>query len=354
MITIKEIAKECNVSATTVSNILNGKQKTSEETKNRVLRMIEETGYHPNYIAQGLRLKKTMTIGIIAEDIAQFTTPAMVEGIMAYCEKCGYRTIVQNLRLYGRWSDSWFDQEDEYRSVLEPVLQEMISLKVDGVIYIAGHARIIQSIPDSFPVPVVMTYAYSRSTCIPSVVIDDIESSYEITKHLLSKGHQRIGVIGGRKDNIHTQKRLLGYLRALEEAGIPSDTEVIRYGNWERDSGYVETPFLLEQKVSAILCMADRMAGGVYDYLEEKGLVVGKDISVVGFDNQDIAEYFRPSLTTMALPLAEIGRQSARLLLEKLMSESDSKETGEQNEKLIEISVPCHLEERHSVTDFCG
>lgn len=143
MVTLKEIAQECNVSATTVSNILNGKPKVSEETRLKVLDVVKRRGYQPNYIAQGLRNQKTRTIGIIAEDIAQFSTPGMIESIMAFCEEKGYRTIVQNLRLYARWQESWFNNEEAYRSVLEPALQELRSIKVDGLIYVAGHARII-------------------------------------------------------------------------------------------------------------------------------------------------------------------------------------------------------------------
>ncbi|MBQ6765623.1 MAG: LacI family DNA-binding transcriptional regulator, partial [Paludibacteraceae bacterium] len=108
MVTLKEVAERCNVSATTVSNVINGKAKTSEETKNRIMQVIKETGYKPNTIAQGLRVKKTRTIAVIAEDIAQFTSPPMIESIMETCEKKGYRVVVHNLRLYDRWSDTWY------------------------------------------------------------------------------------------------------------------------------------------------------------------------------------------------------------------------------------------------------
>lgn len=106
MVTLKEIARECKVSPTTVSNILNGKPKVGEETRQRVLKTVEKMGYRPNYIAQGLRKRRTRMIGIIVEDISQFTTPEIVEGIMSRCEEKGYRVIVKNLRLYARWSDS--------------------------------------------------------------------------------------------------------------------------------------------------------------------------------------------------------------------------------------------------------
>ena len=343
MVTLKEIASKCNVSATTVSNILNGKPKVSEKTKQAVMEVVREMGYQPDYVAQGLRRKKTSTIGIIAEDIAQFTTPGMVESIMEYCEKKGYRTVVQNLRLYGRWQDQWFDQEDEYERVLAPALTELCSVKVDGIIYLAGHARVIRSISDDFPIPVVMAYAYTQSPKIPSVVIDDTKSSYELISYLISMGHTKIGVVAGRQDNIHTQRRLLGYQKALFDADVLYNPSLVRFGDWQRPSGYTQTQALVEQGVTAIFCMADRMAGGVYDYLEEQGIRVGEDISVVGFDNQDIAEYFRPALTTTALPLSEIGQKSAKLLLKRLEGEQ------EPDNKVVEVLIPCKFIERKSV-----
>ena len=94
MVTLKEIARECNVSPTTISNILNGKPKVSEETRQRVMETVDRMGYRPNYFAQGLRKQRTKTIGLVAEDIAQFTTPEVVEGIMNRCEEKGYRAIV--------------------------------------------------------------------------------------------------------------------------------------------------------------------------------------------------------------------------------------------------------------------
>lgn len=346
MVTLKEIAEECNVSITTVSNILNGKARAGEETKRRVLEVVKEMGYQPNYIAQGLRNSKTRTIGIIAEDIAQFTTPGIIEGIMEYCEDKGYRTVVQNLRLYARWEDKWYNNDDAYHSILDPVLQEFLSVKVDGIIYIAGHARIVQAFPSNFSVPAVMAYAYSDSPDIPSVGIDDEKSAYELVKYLLDMGHRRIGIIGGLSGNIHTQKRLLGYQKALFDAKVLYEPALVRYGDFERETGYREAKVLIDAGVSAIFCMTDRAAGGVYDYLEEVGMGVGKDISVVGFDNQDIAAYFRPGLTTTRLPLSEVGYTSAETLLSMIAETEEEKEKRPQN---VEILIPCEFQLRKSV-----
>ena len=341
MVTLKEIAKECRVSPATVSNILNGKPKVSEETRQRVLDTVEKRGYRPNYIAQGLRNQKTKTIGIIAEDIAQFTTPEIVDGIMSRCEEKGYRAVVKNLRLYARWSDSWYDNESSYHSILDPTLKELESIRVDGIIYIAGHARVIHCFSEDFKTPAVMAYAFTDNRRVPSVAIDDKKSACEMIHYLISRGHRKIGVIGGRENNIHTQQRLQGYQKALFENRILFNPSWVRYADWEKEGAYQEARELLKEDVTAVFCMADRMAGGVYRCLDEIGLRAGRDIAVAGFDNHEIAEYFVPGLTTMALPLREIGNVSADYLL-KQMEEA-------QEEIPEKILIPCTFTERESV-----
>ncbi len=345
MVTIKEIARECNVSATTVSNILNGKEhKVSEETKRRVQEAVLRLGYRPNYMAKGLRTQKTGMICIVAEDIAQFTTPEIVEGIMGCCEEHGYRIIVKNLRMYARWGGSWYNDIRAQDSVRNPAIQEITPMTADGVLYIAGHARRINCFPENFPLPAVMIHSYAENPNVPSVLMDDERAAYELVSYLISKGHRKIGVIGGREDNIHTQKRLLGYQRALYSHGILYNPEWVCYARWDLESAYREAQSLLETGITAVFCMADRMAGGVYRYLDEQGMRAGRDFSVVGFDNQDIAEYFVPGLTTMAQPLREMGRKAAKLLMEKM------EHTGDETQRPYEeILIPCSFIERESV-----
>lgn len=344
MVTLKEIAKRCGVSVSTVSNILNGIPKVSEDTRQRVLQVIKETGYQPNYIAQGLRKKKTKLIGIIAEDISLFSAPIIIESIMSYCETKNYRTIMVNLRLYARWNEQWYQDEEEYYSVLNPAIQELLSIKVDGIIYVPGHARNMRCFDDDFSIPVVMTYGYPHTPRFPSVVIDDEKGGYDMTEYLLKMGHEKIGVIGGRKDNIHMDKRLLGYQRALYDRKIFYNPDLVCYGNWDRESGYEGADTLIRKNVTAIFCFSDVIAGGVYDYLEENGLEAPEDVSVVGFDDQVIAEYFRPSLTTAALPLKEIGKKAAELLIRTL-----DKEEEQTEQQMSQIALPCTMVLRKSV-----
>ena len=351
MVTLKDIAAICNVSVATVSNVINGKGKTSDRTAKMIMRVVEEKGYRPNAMARGLRMRRTNMIAVIAEDLAQFSTPPIVSGIMRCCEENGYSVILQNLRLYDRWSDTWYNQEKEYHSILDPVLQDVQYAGVDGVIYLAGHARNIRVEPEIPPIPCVMAYAYPTSEYVPYVVIDEENSAREMTEYIISKGHRKIGFIGGRYDNVHTKSRLEGYQRALFEAGIPCDPNLIYYGNWDRESGYEGAKKFVEMGVTACFAISDRMAGGVYDYLIEKGLKVGVDMSVAGFDDQIIASYLNPSLTTMEIPLHEIGRRSAALLVDKI-TEKDGEKADEEHKKGAVIKMPCSFIERNSVSEI--
>ncbi len=344
MVTIKEIAGECGVSVATVSNVINGRANVGVETRKKVLEAVRQKGYRPDYVARGLRKKKTNIIGIIAEDVSQFTTPAIMEGAMAYCEEKKYRTMIQNLRLYARWGESWFDNESAYRSVVTAVMQEMLSIRVDGLLYIAGHARNIRYFSDAMPIPTVMAYAYTRSAHTPAVVIDDELAACEMTRYLISMGHRRIGILGGRENNIHTRTRLRGYQRALFEENILYNPGWVRYGDWEENSGYQLAGSLVKEGVTAIFCMNDQMAGGMYRYFEERAIRVGEDISVVGFDNHELSKFCSPGLTTMEIPLAEIGSEAAAILLERLESDEENLPRG-----VLERSIPCRLIERESV-----
>ena len=160
MITVKEIAQICGVSPSTVSNILNGKTNMSEETRQKVLGTIKEIGYQPNFFAQSMRKQNSRIISIITEDLNQFSTGSIVEAVMAYCEDHDYRTILMNLRLYDKWSDTWFEDEQKVKAVLDPVVQESLSIRVDGLLYVAGHCRVINGLYPDLPIPAVFAMAF--------------------------------------------------------------------------------------------------------------------------------------------------------------------------------------------------
>lgn len=345
MITVKELAKLCGVSPSTVSNILNEKPNVGEETRQRVLQTIKETGYQPNYFASGMRKQNSKLLSIIVEDLNQFTTPPIVGAIMSYCEEKGYKAILMDLRMYDRWQDTWFQDEKKLTSVLNPAIRETESIKADGCIYVAGHGRGINYFPKHYSVPTVIAYAKSENDRFPSVLIDDENGGYDMGKYLISMGHRKIGVLTGTENNMHTQKRLAGYQRALFEAGIPYNPNWTFHGDWKKESGYQMAERVLEIKPTVIWCMNDQMAGGVYQYLYEHGIIVGRDISVAGYDNMEEASYMFPRLATNALPLKGIGLKSAEIVIRMIEEEGWKPET-------MKIWVPCVMMPGESVMDI--
>jgi len=343
VITVKGIAKQCGVSPSTVSNILNGRKNVSEQTRQKVLDCVKRTGYQPNYFAQSIRNQDSRMISIITEDLNTFGTNPIVQSVMEYCEDHNYRTVLMNLRLYQKWANTWYDDKEKVMTSLSPVLQEALAIRVNGIIYVAGHCRIINYFQPEFPVPIVISYALSQGNIHPSIVIDDEQGGYDVTRHLTEKGHKKIGLLAGVSDNLHTKGRLLGYQKALFESGILYNPSLVYYGDWYRDSGYAGAKALLKGDITAIFCMNDTMAAGVYDYLYQSGVSIGKEISVIGFDNMEKSDYMHPRLTTNEIRLDEIGRRSAEMLI-KIMENTDETRSDYQA-----IPIPCKMIDRESV-----
>lgn len=348
MSTIKEIAKACNVSIATVSKVLNHKAGASEETTKYILETAEKMNYMPNYVAKNLKMKKTKTIGVIAEDMTVFSLPDIIDGITEYCEEKEYHILLVNLRLYKKFQDKYY-QNDDYMEIASQEIKELLSKQVDGIIYVAAHERKIRCIPKELNIPAVMAYGYSSNKGVPSFVVNDIQAGYEIVSYLAKNHHKRIGVITGKFNSLHSQERLLGYQEALYDHEILYNPSFVVEGDWTRKSGYEATDQLLDKGVTAIFCMNDLMAGGVYDRLEELHLEVGKDVSVVGFDNREMSSYYQPPLTTIALPLHDIGYEAAQMIVALLEADDDEKKDLEKKDV---CRVDCRMEVRESVRDL--
>lgn len=320
MATIKEVAKACDVSIATVSNILNGKGRVGEETRQRILNTAKEMGYVPNMMAKSLKQRNTKMIGIITEDLTVFNCADIVDGIHEYLEEKGYAFLLGNLRLYKKYDNAFYHHE-RYHAEVEEEFRIMQSKQVAGVIYVGAHCREMKSIPGDYGVPIVVAYGFSAKKNTPSVIYDDEQAAYEAAKELIKKGYRKIGLIAGEAESRHTIDRQRGYQKALFESQILYNPALVQNGDWSREKGYQACEKLMQQGVDAIFSMSDVMAAGVYDYANEKGLCVGKDLGLIGFDNREISMAFNPELSTMALPLSEIGQKAADLLIRQIEEE---------------------------------
>lgn len=345
MTTIKDIAKKCNVSIATVSNILNGKPNASEETKERVMKAIEELNYTPNYVAKNLKMKETRTIGVLVEDISVFCSPEIIDGITQCCEEENYHVLLTNLRLYKKYQDTYYANSNFF-SIVNKEIKELLSKQVDGIIYVTAHERVLRCLPEDLAVPAVMAYGYTQSERFPSVVVDDKSGAYMIVDYILKQGRKEIGVIAGKESSIHTHARMLGYQKALFDHSICFNPDYVVNGDWTRKSGYEIAGQLLDEGVDAIFCMNDLMAGGVYDLMEERGLQVGRDVAVSGYDNREVSSYYKPELTTMELPLCDIGHSACRKVIE-MISNKDKDKMWPDGKIIIEEQ--CRLMIRKSI-----
>ena len=345
MATIKELAKCCGVSVATVSNILNNKPGASDKTRKLVLEMAEQLNYTPNIVAKNLKMQKTRSIGVIAEDMTIFSIPDIIDGITDYCQKQEYQILLTNLRLFKKYNDTYYNKDDYYELVRQEI-KKLMEKQVEGIIYVAAHERVIRCIPDNLPIPAVMAYGYSKSRKIPSVVVDDVNGAAEIVKYLLDHGHKKVGVITGKPDSLHAQARLVGYQQVLFQNKSLYDPGLVAEGAWTRESGYRCARELLDKGVSAIFAMNDLMAGGVYDRVEELNKTIGAEISVAGYDDRELSGYYHPPLTTVRLPLHDIGYKASEWIIE-LLNGGQLENEGENI-----CAVECMLLMRKSVKDI--
>lgn len=318
MATMRDVAQLAGVSTATVSHVVNGTKKLSPETTERVLMAIAEANYTPNTLAKSLRSGQTHTIGVLVEDIRGLPVAGIVSGINETLSKSGYRMILHDLHLLEKLYNQ-YEQIGAYRQRINNGVSLLQSSNVDGIIYVGMHDRYLDYLFDPMETPLV--FAYSHGTQQDTyVTYSNQDSAADMTRYLLSRGHERIAVIAGHPHSYPTARRMHGIMMAMQQAGLIIPEEYIRYGNWEYESGVTETQALLALDVrpTVIFAMNDLMAAGCMRALNEAGLRIPEDMAVVGFDNREIASYLQPPLTTIQLPTTEIGTSAALHIMERI------------------------------------
>jgi len=341
MATIKDIANLAGVSAATVSYVLNRTKRLSPEVEARVLKAVEQTNYQPNNIAKSLRMKKTNIIGVLVEDICGMPVPEIVDGINQFLEGSEYQVLLSNLRLLQKLHNR-YEQLTKYTDIVNRGMRLMENARVDGIIYVAMHDRLITGIRHPVHIPMAYAYAITDSPDVPSITYDNENSAYEITRKLIDAGHRRIALIAGHSASTDAQQRLSGFRAAMDEADLYVPSEYIRWGDWEFQSGLEQGGALMDMNTrpTGIFSMNDTMAVGCYRAIKNFGFHIPEDISVVGFDNREIAQLINPPLTTVALPNNQIGYQAAKHLLARI----------QKTEAVpLEMVLPCRIIERDSV-----
>ena len=298
--TIKDIATKTGLSIATVSLVLINKAcRISAETRQRVLDVAAELNYRPNRLAVSLITKKTKTIGLVVPDISNMFFAELCKGAEQEAQRRGYNIILC-------CTNDNPDKDLEYANVL-------LDRNVDAlVLAMAGNAagnKAADCIKQSKDVgkPVVLLDRTFPEVETISVRIDHELGAYLATKHLLELGHVKIGCITGPAGLGTSQERFFGYLKALQEYGIPLDSGIVRAGDYHISSGYDLAKDLIDAGVSAIFACNDMMAYGVYKRAQEMQVPIPSRLSVVGFDNNFFSEIIDVPLTTIHQPVIELG-----------------------------------------------
>lgn len=306
-ITIKEIAKLAGVSTTTVSHILNNKGKRfSPETQRKVLEIVEEYDYKPNFFAQNMVTKHSKTIGMIVPDVTDFFFSKVIEGVETYLKQKGYMILLCN-------SNHSEEKEKLY-------IDQLLRRSVDGIILASPNSLEVEKLIELKKQKVVQYVLIDRGLNEReegNILVKEYEGSYEATKYLIDLGHRNIGMVTNKTGYYKMTDRYLAYKKCLEDHGIPFRSDWVVNGAVTIKGGYLAAKELLSRtsELTAIFCGNDQMAMGTYRAIDESGRSVPEDISVIGYDGLEIAEYMVPALTTVLQPSFEIGYTAAEFLV---------------------------------------
>lgn len=307
--TIKDLAKELNLSASTVSRALRDHPDISPLTKKRVISLANKLDYHPDSIAQSLQTQKTKTIGVIVPEIKQPFFASVINGIEELAYSAGYTIIVCQ-------SNETYDREVLYTRTL-------VSHRVAGLL--VSLSQTTQNL-DHFKalqrrgVPIVFFDRVNDDIEASKVVVDDYNGAFAAVDHLIKSGYKRIAHLAGPKNLSISKYRLKGYKDALKLGNRPYNEELVVYGGLDDTDGVVGFQKLLSLEIlpDAVFAVNDPVATGAFLTIKEHGLKIPDDVALVGFSNTNVSSLLDPPLTTVEQPTYEIGKTAVQLLLAQI------------------------------------
>ncbi len=323
-ITITDIAKMSNVSKATVSRVINNKSGgVSEQTRDRISKIIQDVGYKPNLMARSIVTSETKTIGLIIPDIQNPFFPQMVRGVQDYAVSRNYTVFLCN-------SDSDVKKQQHY-------IDTFIQKRVDGLILTTSgdsYPKSTQNMYKQYNVPVVLLdRKIAGLSYNAGVFIDNMAGAYEAVSYLLKNNPvKQVAFLGGPKEVDTSAERFQGYVKAHKDRNIPIDPKLVFYGEYTVESGYQMAEDMIKNcgSVSSIFAASDIIAIGAIRALRKMHISIPKETEIIGFDNIAISDMIYPAVTTMAQPIYDIGYIAAKKLINLLNDE----EIGQKNEIL--------------------
>lgn len=323
MLTIRDIALMAEVSTATVSRVINGKTAKSE-TREKVLKIIEDLNYTPSASASNLRASRTGTLGAIIPDISNPFYPSSIRAFYDAAKMRGYNIILGNT--YGMAAEE------------KEVLSLMSRERVAGIMLETCEGEdwdcypFLKSMIDS-GVYIVLIGKKRDNLDADMISIDHETGAYKAVSYLLRLGRKRIGLICGSASVMSGEQRYAGYKRALMDKGIEEDNRIVSFDEWTLESGKSQAKKILKQnKIDGLFCANDLLAIGAMDVLKEKGVEIPEDVAVVGFDDIKFSSYLSPKLTTIHQPIERMASNACNLLIDRI----EGKFRGKFREILVE------------------
>lgn len=325
--TIRDVAKAAGVSVTTVSHVLNATRHVAPETSERVRDAIAALGFRPSAVARALKADRSRSIGML---VTSSTNPFFAEVIRGLEEGCfarGYSLILCNT--------------GDVSERLESYLATLVAKRIDGLAVMTTNMdqRFFKRLSERRPVPVVAID--TQGVPDTTIVNDDSAAGGRLAGgFLLERGFRRLAVIAGEADHPRSRERLEGFRAALEEAGVALAPELVIASDLTVGGGFAAMQTMLDRVAQdlpeAVFCMNDLLAVGGLCALSKRGLRVPQDLSIIGYDDIELAAYTVPPLTTIRQPAAEIGRRAAEILIGQIESGQSATETVALAPSLIE------------------
>ena len=315
---MKDIARQTGLGLATISRYLNG-GKVKEQNRIAIETAITELSFTVNGFARSLKTSKSKTIGVIIPELNNTFVATIITVIEDILRKKGYAVII---------CDCSTDEDLEKEAV-----QFLVNKTVDGIINMPvckDGSHLKPALDKDLPVVLIDRMIAGLSDRVDAVVVDNMQAAKDAAGYLIANGHRNIGIIVGPEDVYTSKQRLLGYNQAFAEKGLASDTCYVEYGDYTVHSGYENMQKLLSKHsdMTAVFVTNYEMTLGAIIAINEAGIKLPDELSIIGFDNLQLAQVIKPRLTIITQPLDEIGEQAAAMMLEHL-GKYTGKETGE-------------------------
>ncbi len=314
-VTIKDIARELDISPSTVSRALKDHAEISQDTKDAVKRVAKEMNYQPNSLALSLRYSKSNTIGVVIPEITHFFFSTIISGIEDVAQSRGYNIIIT--------------QSNETLVREQANVQTLFNNRVDGVLISISEETTTTEHLDAIMqrgIPVVCFDRVANDLTCSQVIVDDFSGAYEATKHLIEQGYKKIAHLGGPENLKLSNDRHDGYKKALGDAGMKYSKSLVRIGaiTDNQVASKATADLLKSEKPDALFAASDMAAIGAINRALKMGLRVPEDFGVVGFSNWQFTALAHPSVSTVEQRGYEMGQRAAELLIKELESEEET------------------------------